>query len=147
MSLNGLDSGLTTAFLPHFGLQADLGYVRAADVNGSTHHADSLTFLAGPVFYVSRNRDGLWYVHALLGVSRNTGATPVEQEYITGYLVRPAWAIGTGAQHRLSASFAVRLGFDLLHTSFFNDASRTQGQDNIRATIGFVYLFGAGRKK
>jgi hypothetical protein len=54
-SLNGVDSGITDAF-PHFGLQGDIGYVRTNNINGSTHQADLLTFMAGPVFTrVERN--------------------------------------------------------------------------------------------
>src|ERR1700692_231872 len=49
-SLNGVDSGITDAFLPRFGLQTDIGYARTANINGYTHHADILTFMAGPVF-------------------------------------------------------------------------------------------------
>jgi len=146
-SLNGVDSGITYAFLPRFGLQTDIGYVRTANINGSTHHADILTFMAGPVFYPIRKKGRAFYVHALIGGGRATGATPTSTGYITGYAVRTAWAVGIGAQRRISPSFAVRVGFDLLHTSFFNAASRLEGQDNARVTIGVVYSFGRGREK
>jgi hypothetical protein len=145
-SLNGFDSGITTVFLPHFGLQADIGYVRTANINGSTHHADLLTFLAGPVFYATRRRSGPFYVHALLGGARATGATPTSTGYITGYAVKTAWATGIGTQHKLSRSFGVRVGLDLIHTSFFNGTRRLQGQANFRATIGLVYSFGDERR-
>jgi hypothetical protein len=145
-SLNGFDSGITAFFLPHFGLQADIGYVRTANINGSTHHADLLTFLAGPVFYATRKRSGAFYVHALLGGARATGATPTSTGYITGYAVRTAWGAGIGTQHKLSPSFGVRVGLDLIHTSFFNDTRRLQGQANFRVTIALVYSFGGERK-
>jgi hypothetical protein len=145
-SLNGFDFGITDFFLPHFGLQAEIAYVRAANINGSSHHADLLTFLAGPTFYATRRRSGTVYVHALLGGARSTGATPTSTGYITGYAVKMGWAAGIGTQHKLSRSFGVRVGLDLIHTSFFNDTGRLQGQANFRATIGLVYSFGGERK-
>jgi hypothetical protein len=145
-SLNGFDSGITDLFLPHFGLQADIAYLRAANINGSSHHADLLTFLAGPTFYAIRRRSGTVYVHALLGGARSTGATPTSTGYITGYALKMGWAAGIGTQHKLSRSFGVRVGLDLIHTSFFNDTGRLQGQENFEGTIGFIYSFGGERK-
>jgi hypothetical protein len=37
--------------LPRFGVKADLGYVRAANVLLRGSHSEVLTYLAGPVFY------------------------------------------------------------------------------------------------
>src|SRR5271165_3734030 len=82
-SLNGVDSGATAFFLPHFGLQADVGYARAANVNGSQYHTDLLTFMAGPVLMVRRHKE-TYYVHALIGGGRATGATPNSIGYVTG---------------------------------------------------------------
>jgi hypothetical protein len=145
-SLNGLDSGITAGFLPHFGLQADVGYVRAANVNASRYHTDLLTFMAGPVLVARRHKES-FYVHALMGGCRATGATPTGTGYLTGYVLRTAWAVGIGAHRRISPSFAVGVGFDLLHTSFFNAASTLEGEDKARATVSFVYQFGRGREK
>jgi len=145
-SLNGVDSGITAFFLPHFGLQADVGYVRAANVNDSPYHTDVLTFMAGPVLAARRHKES-YYVHVLMGGGRATGATPASTGYLTGYAIRTAWAVGIGAQRRISPSFAVRVGFDLLHTSFFNAARRVEGQDNASATVSFVYQFGREREK
>ncbi len=66
-SLNGLDSTFTVDFRPRFGVTLDLGYVRGSDVNGSTRHADVLSYLAGPVFYLTRNKGLTTYAHALGG--------------------------------------------------------------------------------
>jgi hypothetical protein len=55
-SLNGLDAAFTADFHRRFGVTLDLGYVRGSDVNGGTRHADVLSYLAGPVAYITRNK-------------------------------------------------------------------------------------------
>ena len=146
-SLNGVDSGMSAEFRPYFGLRADVGYARAANVNGSPRHADLLTLLAGPVVSSGRKRGNNYYVHALLGAARTTGATPTSTGFITGYATEMAWLVGTGAQHRISSSLAVRIGFDFVRTSYFNEAARLQPQNNFRATVSFVHQFGRGTER
>src|SRR5207247_775970 len=58
LNLNGAVASLTEGITPRLGIRADLGYSRTANVLGTTHHADVLDYLVGPVFYPRRDQIG-----------------------------------------------------------------------------------------
>jgi opacity protein-like surface antigen len=145
-NLNGLDATFTADFRRRLGLTLDLGYVRGSDVNGSTRHADVLNYLAGPVFYISRDKRLTTYAHALGGGARITGAIPGPHGFSRGYINQPALALGGGVEFQISRSFAVRAGADYLRASYLTSSTAFQGQNDFRAVTSLVYFFGSNRR-
>jgi opacity protein-like surface antigen len=145
-NLNGLDTTFTVDFNPRFGVRLDLGYVRGSDVNGSTHHADVLSYLVGPVFYIWRGKRLTTYVHALGGGARITGAIPGPIGFIRGYENRPALAVGAGLEYQIYSSLAVRAGADYIRASYLTSPTAYGGQNDFRGVTSLVYYFGSNRR-
>jgi opacity protein-like surface antigen len=150
INLSGLDATMSVDFFPRFGVTADLGYVRAANVLHSVHHSDVLSYLGGPVFYPQRGRKQVIYVRGLLGGARVTGVVPlipVSDGELTGYANKLAWAVGGGFEYRLTGSIGIQAGADFMHTSFFDSSSRVRGQSNFRSVISILYYLGRGSRR
>lgn len=143
IGLNGFDAALTIGLIPRLGARIDVGYVRSSDVLNSGKTGDVLSYLAGPVFYPVRHRTRALFVQGLLGGARVTGAVPVSSGgFLSGYVNRFAWVIGTGFEYRVSGSIGFRIGADYLHTAYFQSATIISGQSDLRITGSFVYFFG-----
>jgi opacity protein-like surface antigen len=141
VSLNGADASYTVDFRPRFGLSADVGYVRSSNVLNTDHHAYVLSYLGGPVFYVSRKKGLTTYTHALLGGARVGAAALTARGFNTGWASRFAWAIGGGTEFGISRSLAVRAGIDYMHTAYFDSSATLRGQHNFRTVVSLVYFF------
>lgn len=140
INLSGVDTAVTADFLHHLGATADFSYSRASDVLGSGHHADVLSYLAGPVFYPSQHAKFTTYFHGLMGASRVTGVVPISGATdLTGYANEISWAFGGGVEYQVSRSVAFRGGGDYLHTAFYASDRTIRGQNNFRAICGIVY--------
>jgi opacity protein-like surface antigen len=142
IGLNGVDASATADLFPRVGIKLDLGYVRASNVLGSGRDSDVLSYLAGPVFYPTRGRLTT-YVQGLFGGARVTGAVPFKQgEFLVGFINRPAWAVGGGAEFTLSPSFGLRGGIDYLRASYTDSTATIKGQLGIRTVASIVYYPG-----
>jgi opacity protein-like surface antigen len=141
--LSGVDTSLTIGLHSRLAIRADLGYARAANVDGSARHSDVLSYLVGPVFYPMAHRHVVAYVHALAGAARVTGPVLLNGGgFLNGAWVNHfSWAVGGGVEYWISDSMAVRTGADYLRTSYFEAPSMTTGQNNIRTTVAVVYFF------
>jgi hypothetical protein len=141
VNLSGVDTTLTADFSHHLGVTADFTYAKASDVLSTGHHADVLSYLAGPVFYPTQHRKMTTYVRGLIGASRVTGVVPYNGDYYeTGYVNKLAWALGGGVEYQVSRSVAFRSGGDYFHTEFFALGGAIRGQNNIRAVCSVVYV-------
>lgn len=141
VNLSGVDTTVTADFLHHLGVTADFTYAKASDVLSTGHHADVLSYLAGPVFYPTQHGRLTTYVRGLIGASRVTGVVPYNGTfYETGYVNKLAWALGGGVEYQVSRSVAFRGGSDYLHTEFFVLGGAIRGQNNIRAVCSVVYV-------
>jgi opacity protein-like surface antigen len=144
VGLSGADASLTIDLHSHLAIRADLGYARAANVDGTARHSDVLSYLAGPVFYPTVHRRLVTYVHGLAGAARVTGPIlfngggSIDGAWVNKF----AWAVGGGVEYWVSDSMAVRTGADYLRTSYFEAPSVIKGQNNIRTTVALVYFFG-----
>jgi len=147
VSLNGADASFTADFRPRFGVSADLGYVRSSNVLNTDHHAYVLSYLGGPVFYVSRKRGLTTYTHALIGGARIGAAALTTRGFNTGWANRFAWAIGGGTEFGISRSLAVRAGIDYMHTEYFDSSATLRGQNNFRTVVSMVYFFSSGARR
>jgi len=141
--LNGIDVSGTIGFSPAVAVRADIGYVRASNVFSSTHHADVLSYLVGPVLYPIRTRRGAGYVQALAGGARET--TPIIDNtgrmLFGGFANKFAWLAGGGVERRLSRSWRINLGIDYLHTAYFDETRTVRGQSAVRVVARLVYSF------
>jgi opacity protein-like surface antigen len=146
VNLNGADATYTADIHPRFGVAADVGYVRSSDVLGTGHHAYVLSYLAGPVFYISRKKGLTTYARALIGGAKIGAAALTEKGFNTGWVNRMAWAVGGGAEYGVSRSLAVRVGIDYMHTSYFDSLAMTRGDQNFRTVVSLVYLFGSNAR-
>lgn len=146
VGLNGLDANATIDIPARFGIKLDLGYTRAPNAFGTDHHADMLTYLAGPVVYpVAREKLGT-YAHFLVGGARTTGPVPTGGGgYFTAYANQFAWALGGGVEYQLRPRISARIGADYLHTAYFDPAQQLRGRSNARIVVGVVYSFGRQR--
>ena len=144
VGLNGLDGSVTIGLYSRFAIRGDFGYARAGNVLGTPSSGAVLSYMAGPVFYPATQRRFDTYVHALLGGARVSGPVPVSGGIlIGGWATGFAWAVGGGIDYKVSDSFAIRTGVDYMRTSYFVPSLAIQSQNNIRATVGLVYLFGS----
>lgn len=128
-------------FMPRFGARIDLAYAYGSDdFTGS--HADALTYLAGPILYLSRREQTDFLLHGMVGGTRVAGTILFPSGgFISGYVNKLSWAFGGSTEHRLSPSFGFRTEVDYLHTAFFDQSGRIHGQNNIRILGTVVYHF------
>ena len=141
--LNGMNVSVSTDSGKHFGAKLDLGYERAPNVYSSGHPISVLSYLVGPVFYPSNGNSLSTYAHLLFGGARVGGPFPNGNGGLNiGYAHYPAWALGGGAEYRLSPAFGFRVGVDYLHTHFYNSSGAVRGQNDIRIVNSFVYYPG-----
>jgi opacity protein-like surface antigen len=143
MRLKGVDASFTIRY-SRLGIKADMGYARAANVLGTGHHSDLLSYLAGPVFYPTRHRRFDTYIHALVGGARVSGPVRLNGGAILlgGWATGYAWAVGGGLDYWFSDSLAIRSGADYLRTAYYDPSLAVRGQNNIRTTATVVYFFG-----
>jgi outer membrane immunogenic protein len=143
----GVNSGVTVGVSSHLGVRLDLGYARAGNVFSSGYTSDILSYMAGPVIYSRRIQRFSPYAELLVGGARVTGATPdVQGGYARGYVNQLAWAGGGGVEIRTSPGFALRVGADYMHTSYFDPTLAIAGQGNIRGIVSFTYYLGGRRR-
>jgi hypothetical protein len=143
----GVNSGMTVGVSRHLGVRLDLGYARTQNLLSSGHPSDILSYMGGPVFYPVRTRRASPYAELLVGGARVTGATPDGQGgYIRGYANELAWAGGGGLELHTSPEFALRIGADYMHTSYWDPNFALAGQGNIRAVVSFTYYLGGRRR-
>jgi opacity protein-like surface antigen len=148
VGLNGVDASATVGFYSWMGISGEVGYSRAANVLGTASHSDVLSYLVGPVFYPATHRNLQTYVHALLGGARVSGPAPVTGGFlIDSWTNNFAWEAGGGLEYQVTDTIAVRTGVDYLRTGFFGPSQTVQGQNNIKATVAVVYLFGGHRRQ
>ncbi len=145
-NLNGLDTTFTVNLRPRWGIQLDLAYSRAANVNSTTHHADELTYMGGPVFYISRGPRLATFAHVLGGGARITGVLISPKGVTKGYINEPAGAFGGGVEYQLSPQWAVRGTADYVRASFLTSPTTFGGLSNFRAVASIVYQFGSNRR-
>jgi opacity protein-like surface antigen len=145
-NLNGLDTTFTVNFRPRWGVQLDVAYARGSNVNGTTHHGDALTYMGGPVFYISRGNHLSTFAHVLGGGARISGILISPLGITRGYINDPAVAFGGGAEYQLSPRWAVRGSADYVRASFLTSATTFGGLSNFRAVASIVYQFGANRR-
>jgi outer membrane protein with beta-barrel domain len=145
-NLNGLDTTFTINLRPRWGIQADFGYSRGSNVDGTTRHADELTYLGGPVFYLTRGNRLTTFAHVLGGGARITGVLISPLGITKGYINEPAVAFGGGAEYQLSQRWAVRGSADYVRASFLTSPTTFGGLSNFRAVASIVYIFGSNRR-
>ena len=146
VNLNGVDTNAVIDFRPRWGATLDASYVRAGRDPGSGHSSYVLSVLAGPVFAPAQNDNTRFLVRALAGASLVDGSVRVNELYYRGWQSRFSWAVGTGIEHSLSTSFAVRFNVDYLRTKFMSSAAVVQAQNNIRVSADLVFRFSGSRE-
>jgi opacity protein-like surface antigen len=144
VGLSGADASFTMGINPRLAVRADLGYARAANVLGSGRHSDVLSYVAGPVFYLTTHRHFVIYLHGLVGAARVTGPVFINGGGLPagGFANEFAWAAGGGAEYWITDSMAIRTGADYLRTEYFDPSQAIRGQNNIRTTVSMVFFLG-----
>jgi hypothetical protein len=143
LSLNGAGASITADFRSRFGIKIDLNYARAANVYGTGHHSDVLSYMAGPVFYPVNNDRLTVYIQGLAGGSRITGVVPNGAGgFYRAYTSGLSWAVGGGIQRSISSSLAVQTETDYLHTSYIDSSVTFRSQNGLRIVGSLVYRWG-----
>lgn len=146
--LNGLDAGITVRVRSRFGVNADLGYARSSNLFGAPARSSILSYLAGPVLYLTPPQRLSAHVRGLVGGAKVVGPVPVPGGIlIGGWATGFAWAVGGGVDYQLSHSIGVRSGVDFMRTPYFGSSSSPQAQNNIRITVSIVYSLRPGWHK
>ena len=147
IGMNGVGASITGALSPRHGVTVDLSYMRASNVFGTGRHGDVLSYLGGPVFYTTRRRELVTYVHGLLGGAKVSGVIPLNTGgFATGYVHHVAWAFGGGIEHWFSDSMAVRVSADAIHTSFYDSSLAIRGQYDLRTMWSVAYYLGRQKR-
>jgi len=145
--MNGVGASITGALSPRHGVTVDLSYMRASNVFGTGRHGDVLSYLGGPVFYTTRRRELVTYVHGLFGGAKVSGVIPLNTGvFATGYVHHVAWAFGGGIEHWFSDSMAVRVSADAIHTSFYDSSLAIRGQYDLRTMWSVAYYLGRQKR-
>lgn len=143
ISLNGVGASITADFRSRFGVKIDLNYARAANVYGTGHHSDVLSYMLGPVFYPVNDDRLTVYIQGLVGGSRITGVVPRGAgAFYLAYTNGLSWAVGGGIQRSISSSLAIQTETDYLHTSFIDSTATFRGQNGLRIIGSLVYRWG-----
>jgi len=141
LNLSGVDAAVIADLSPFFGVTADSSYVKAANVFSTSHDANVLSYLGGPVLYPVARGKIRAYVHGLVGGAKVDGVIPESGgEHRLGYVNKLSWAVGGGVEYQISPSFALRGGGDYQHTHFYNSDFAIQGQSGFRALCSVVYV-------
>ena len=143
LGLQGADAGVTIGF-SRFGLKADVGYARAANVLGTGTHSDILSYLVGPVFRPVSTRKYELSVHALVGGARQSGPflTSGGIIFIGGWATSYAWEAGGGVKYWISDTLAISTEADCLRSAYYGPTARLQGEFNLKTTAGLIFYFG-----
>jgi hypothetical protein len=140
IGLNGVDASVTANFRSRFGAKFDLNYVRAANVLGTGHHSDVLSYMAGPVFYPINNDRLAVYVQGLVGGFRADGVIPNGTGgFGTAFTEAPAFAIGGGIERSIFSRFAIRAEADYMYTSSIDFSGAFRTQNDLRISGSLVY--------
>jgi len=129
-----------------FGAKLEVGYSRSWDAFQTGRVADTLTYMAGPVFYPIRRSKFDIHAQVLVGGARVTGVNfESDGTLVRGYVNHFAWAGGAGFQYRVSSAFSLRPEVEYIRTSFFDSNVVIQGQTNLRPSLSLIYTFGQRR--
>lgn len=140
VNLNGLDVSGNVDVNTRWGLTLDSSYARTSQVPDTRHGGYVLSLLAGPVFYPVEHGNSRMFLHALAGAGLVDGAVAMSStEYLHGFLVRPAYALGGGVERSIGGPFAVRVNGDYLRTVFFDSANKVQPQSNFRLSVSIAF--------
>ena len=143
LGMNGVQGIFNGDFNRHWGVKLDVGYSRVFDAFHSGRSADMLTYMGGPVFYPLRGRNTNVFAHILAGGARETGVNyEANGQVVLGYVNKFAWAAGAGFQHRITTSWAIRVGADYMRTAFFDENVAVTKQTNLRGSVSLIYTFG-----
>jgi hypothetical protein len=145
INLNGVDGGAGIDFNRSWGALVDASYLRTGDVFGTAHSSYVLTAFAGPVFYPYAHGETRISLRGLVGAGLVDTAVPVTgpNNYLGGWVARPAYGAGVGVERTLFGPFAFRFNGDYLRTSFVNASDSLQEQNNLRITGGIVFRLNA----
>jgi hypothetical protein len=139
-SLYGADAAGTMDFSRFWGATLDSSYVRTSDVFNLGHSGNVLTFLAGPVFHPFETRETRISIRALVGAGLVDSAVPADDgNEVRGWVARPAYAVGVGAEHSFAGPFALRMDADYLRTAFAESTAVVEAQNNLRLTLSLVF--------
>jgi hypothetical protein len=142
IDMNGVSASATVDFRSRFGAKVDVNYVRQANVFGTGHHGDVLTYMVGPMFYPVSNDRWVVYVQALAGGTRSTGVVPNSTGgFDTAFADALGFAVGAGIERSLFSTFAIRTEADYMYTSFADATAALKGQSDLRFTGSLVYRF------
>ena len=148
IGMHGADIAFTADFWNRIGLKADFSYLRSAEALGSDHHNDALTYMGGPVFYLLQERQTNFYVQGLFGGARLSGVNHWQYGgYLSGFVNRPAWSLGGGAQRAITPSLSLRMEAGYLRANFFDHTAAIRATSNLRVSVSVVYVFARGRKR
>jgi hypothetical protein len=139
-NLYGADAAGTMDFSRLLGATIDSSYVRTSDVFSLGHSSYVLTFLAGPVFHPFESRNTRISFRALAGAGLVDSAVAADDGYeVHGWVARPAYAAGVGAEHSFAGPFALRVDADYLRTAFAESTTVVEAQNNLRLTVSLVF--------
>jgi opacity protein-like surface antigen len=143
IDLAGVGASITAEFRTRFGAKADFNYVQTENTLGTGQRSSVMSYMLGPMYYPVHSERLTLYVQALAGESRVTSIVPVGVGgYDIGNVAGPSWAIGAGIEHNISASIAIRMETDYLHTSYLNSTALFIGQSDLRLASSLVYRWG-----
>jgi hypothetical protein len=145
IGLNGVDGGAGIDFNRRWGALLDASYLRAGDAFGTGRSSYVLSAFGGPVYYPYAHGETRISLRGLVGAGLVDGAVPVTgpNDYLHGWVARPAYGAGVGVERTLFGPFAFRFNADYLRTSFVNASSNLQEQNNLRITGGIVFRLNA----
>jgi hypothetical protein len=139
-NLYGADAAGTMDFSRFWGATLDSSYVRTSDVFSLGHSSYVLTFLGGPVFHPFETRNTRLSIRALAGAGLVDSAVLAQDgDEVRGWVARPAYAVGIGAEHSFAGPLALRVDADYLRTAFAGSTTVVQAQNNLRLTLSLVF--------
>ncbi len=110
------------------------------------------TFSAGPQINIRKFKPVMFFVRPALGAMHQSVTTrPIDsvQRLVVGNVVPsgkksdtvPFYGVGWGCDIRVHDNFAIRVGFDYVHTNLFESLLK-EGQNTLRVSIGPTFRWG-----
>ena len=140
--MHGTTADFSVDYGKRLGVRVEAGYGYATGLYGGGYDARMLSYLGGPVLYAYKSERVVLTGELLLGGAKIDGTVPGTTQDYKVMANKFAWAVGGGAEIRISPSTGIHVGVDYLHTAYFDANLAVAGQSNLRGTASIVHVFG-----
>ena len=137
--LNGWDLSLSVHLISHLAVEGDFSGHQTGDCENTIINCSNFSYMLGPRYNFIHSTKFTGFAHALVG--RDRLDLPIQSTTVTDTSV--AFAAGFGFDYWVTRHFGVQFGpADYFYTRHLYNTYNASGQNNLRASAGFIFRFG-----